>query len=145
VFTVSHTVDIEAPAHRVWDVLTDTAAYPEWNPFIVEASGDLVAGSRLAVTIVPPGRRRQRFTPTVTAIEPEQRLAWLGRLLLPGVLDGEHSFELDALGPGSTRLRQSEQFSGVLVPVLRGLLRSTEAGFAAMNRALAARAEAATV
>ncbi|XRQ16225.1 SRPBCC domain-containing protein, partial [Actinomadura welshii] len=77
-------------------------------------------------------------------VEPERRLAWLGRLFIPGIFDGAHSFELEALTPGSTRFIQSERFSGVLVPLLRGLLRSTEAGFAAMNTALAARAEGKT-
>ncbi|TDB94154.1 SRPBCC domain-containing protein [Actinomadura sp. 7K534] len=142
--TVSHIVEINAPVSRVWAVLTDTAAYPEWNPFMIELDGSLVPGSRLAVTIAPPGAKRQRFTPTVTAVEPERRLAWLGRLFIPGIFDGAHSFELEALTPGSTRFIQSERFSGVLVPLLRGLLRSTEAGFAAMNTALAARAEGKT-
>ncbi|MDG4798915.1 SRPBCC domain-containing protein [Micromonospora sp. WMMD1082] len=140
--TVSHTIDIDAPASRVWAILTDTAAYPEWNPFMIALDGDLVPGSRLSVTIAPPGAKRQRFTPTVTAVEPERRLAWLGRLLIPGIFDGAHSFELEALSLASTRFTQSERFSGVLVPMVRGLLRSTEAGFAEMNSALAARAEA---
>lgn len=138
---VSHTIDIDAPANRVWAILTDTAAYPEWNPFITKLNGSLDPGSRLDVTIVPPGAKQQRFAPTVTAVEPERRLAWLGRLLIPGIFDGAHTFELEALTTESTRFTQSERFSGLLVPILRGLLRTTETGFAAMNTALAERAE----
>ena len=29
-------IEIEAPAVRVWQVLTDFAACPEWNPLYVE-------------------------------------------------------------------------------------------------------------
>jgi uncharacterized protein YndB with AHSA1/START domain len=38
---------IDAPAERVWEVLADLASYPEWNPRIRRASGELRAGSRL--------------------------------------------------------------------------------------------------
>jgi uncharacterized protein YndB with AHSA1/START domain len=38
-------VDIQASPERVWEVLTDFAAYPEWNPFIVQASGAVAPGS----------------------------------------------------------------------------------------------------
>ncbi|OLS99908.1 hypothetical protein BJF90_37470 [Pseudonocardia sp. CNS-004] len=137
---VSHTIDIDAPANRVWAILTDTAAYSEWNTFIPKLDGSLEPGSRLDVTIAPPGAKQQRFAPTVTAVVPERRLAWLGRLLIPGIFDGAHTFELDALTTESTRFTQSERFSGLIVPILRRLLRTTEAGFAAMNTALAERA-----
>ncbi|MDG9674080.1 SRPBCC domain-containing protein [Micromonospora sp. DH14] len=140
--TISHTIDIAAPADRVWAILTDVGAYPEWNPFITSLDGSLTRGSRLAVTIALPGAEPRRFRPTVTAVEPERRLAWLGRLLVPGIFDGAHSFDIEPLTSGSSRFTQSERFSGLLVMMLPGMLRSTESGFAAMNRALAARAEA---
>ncbi|MBI4544746.1 MAG: SRPBCC family protein [Gemmatimonadetes bacterium] len=37
-------IDIEASAERVWQVLTDFAAYPEWNPFMRSISGTLEQG-----------------------------------------------------------------------------------------------------
>lgn len=138
--TISHSIEISAPSSRVWEILTDTADYPSWNPFMTELIGTLHVGSRLAVTIEPPGARKQRFTPTVTTVEPERRLAWQGRLLVPGLFDGAHSFALEPLGATSTWFTQSERFTGLLVPPLRGMLRATEAGFAEMNDALAARA-----
>jgi uncharacterized protein YndB with AHSA1/START domain len=53
-------VEIEAPPERVWAVVTDFAAYPEWNPFIGRISGDLQEGARLEVRIEPPPWRRPR-------------------------------------------------------------------------------------
>lgn len=84
------------------------------------------------------------FRPTITAVEAERRLEWLGRLLVPGVFDGRHSFQLEDLGQGRTRLTQAESFSGALAGLTGKTLERTQAGFEAMNQALRLRAEAAT-
>jgi hypothetical protein len=133
--------DIAAPVQTVWDELSAVAKYAEWNPFITTIQGELVAGSRLEVRIVPPGGRPMTFRPTVTEVEEWKRLEWLGRLVLPGVFDGRHSFLLEDVGDGSTRLTQTEEFSGVLVPFTGTILERTHAGFEAMNEALRLRAE----
>ena len=84
------------------------------------------------------------FRPTITEVMPGRRLEWLGRFLFPGLVDGRHSFVLEALDERRTRLTQAEEFSGVLVPVMGSMLERTRAGFMAMNVALQLRAEAAT-
>jgi hypothetical protein len=134
-------VDIGAPAERVWDVLTDLGAYPEWNPFIRHASGELREGGRLEVVIQPPGRRATTFRPVVVKFERGRELRWLGRLLFRGLFDGEHIHRLEPVGEGRTRYVQSERLSGVLVGVLGRQLDDTQRGFEAMNEALKARAE----
>ena len=83
------------------------------------------------------------FKPTVIRAAPGRELRWLGRLFLPGIFGGEHSFEMSPLGEGRTRFVQREKFSGLLVPFLwNGLATSTRRGFEAMNTALKERAEA---
>lgn len=136
--------DIAAPVETVWAELSAVSKYREWNPFITSFRGDLVPGSRLELRIEPPGGRAMTFRPTVTHVEPGRRLEWLGRLLVPGVFDGRHSFELEALPGGRTRLTQTEEFSGVLVPFFGSVLERTRAGFEAMNGALRERVERAS-
>jgi hypothetical protein len=134
-------IDIAAPPAAVWDVLTDFESFPEWNPFIRRIEGVLAPRARLLVRIQPPGGRAMSFRPTVLRLEPERELAWRGRTLLPGLFDGEHLLALDPLGAG-VRFRHSENFSGVLVPLLRRSLETTtRRGFEAMNAALKARVE----
>jgi hypothetical protein len=134
-------VEIDAPPARVWAVLTDFAAYPEWNPFIRRISGELHAGAKLEVRITPPRGRAMTFKPTVRAVEANRELRWLGRLLLPGIFDGEHSLRIEPLDGGRSRFVQAERFSGLLVWLVKGTLAKTEAGFEQMNAALKARVE----
>jgi hypothetical protein len=138
-------IEINAPAERVWHVLTDFAAYPEWNPFVRRAEGEIRAGGRLRVLIQPPGGKAMSFRPMVLVAEPNQQLRWLGRLWMPGLFDGEHSFSIDPLGERRVRFSQHEQFGGLLVPLLSRMLDGqVRPGFDEMNRALKLRAESAT-
>jgi hypothetical protein len=83
------------------------------------------------------------FRPTVLEADPRKRLRWIGRVLVPGVFDGEHSFTIEPLGEGRVRVVQQEHFSGLLVPLLaRSLDRRTLPAFEQMNQALKRRAEA---
>jgi hypothetical protein len=141
--TIQAVTEIAAPADTVWAELAAVSTYAEWNPFITALEGELVAGSRLEVRIVPPGGRAMTFRPTIIEVEEGKRLEWLGRLLVPGVFDGRHSFQLEDLGEGRTRLTQAEEFSGFLVPLTGKTLERTRAGFEALNEALRLRAESA--
>ncbi|MGY1736207.1 SRPBCC family protein [Geodermatophilus sp. SYSU D00684] len=138
---LSTAIEIDAPPERVWAELTDLGAYPEWNPFIVRAEGDVVPGARLSLRMQPVGGRVLTIRPRLREVAPARELRWLGRLGVPGLFDGEHAFRLEPAGAG-TRLVQEETFRGVLVPLLaRSLRRSTLPAFEAMNRALKERAE----
>ena len=134
-------VDIQAGPDRVWAVLTDLAAYPEWNPFIVRAEGAVGPGRRLTLTMQPVGGRAMTLRPRLVDVAADRVLRWRGRLGLPGLVDAEHTFGLQPQS-GGTRLVQSETFRGILVPfVAASLDRSTLPAFVAMNEALKRRAE----
>jgi hypothetical protein len=137
-------LDIDAAPEAVWAVLGDLPSYSEWNPFIRQARGTVAAGERLALELQPTRGRAMRFRPTVRVAEPDRELRWVGRLLLPGLFDGEHRFTLEPVA-GGTRLVQEERFTGLLVPFLaRSLRRGTLPGFELMNEALKQRVEART-
>ena len=134
-------VEIDAPPERVWRVLTDFGAYPEWNPFIRSIEGETRVSSQLKIRIEPPGARGMTFRPTVRAAEPARELRWLGRLLVPRLVDGEHRLALEPLEGGRSKFIQSERVSGLLVGLLGGTLAATERGFEQMNEALKRRLE----
>ena len=141
------TIDIAAAPERVWQILTDFAAYPTWNPSM-RPSGLPRTGERLQlVTLKPSGERGLVFRPTVLAAEPGRELRWLGRLIVPGLFDGEHVFLIEPLGPDRVRFTQREHFTGLLVPLFArmSLYADTRRDFIATNEALKARAEAPSV
>ena len=135
-------IEINSPAQCVWEVLTDFASYPQWNPFIRRASGVPRTGERLEVRIEPSGARGMTFRPKVLNAEANRELRWLGHLLVPGLFDGEHSFTIQPLGENRVRFVQREAFKGLLVPLFgRSLDSNTQRGFEEMNRALKERTE----
>lgn len=138
--SISATVDIAASPDKVWAILTDLNAYPEWNPFIRSASGELTEGATLSLRMVPAEGRAMSFRPQVLDAKHGVLLRWTGRLIMPGLFDGTHQFALENTG-GNTHLTQSETFRGILVPLLGGTITRTESDFRALNEALKRRAE----
>src|SRR5258708_24893506 len=139
---ISAAVDIAATPQQVWAVLADLDSYPQWNPFIRSASGQLAEGATLTLRMVPAQGRAMTFRPRVLAVQPGRLLRWIGRLVLPGIFDGTHQFALEDLG-GHTRLTQSETFRGVPIPFTCQTITHTEEDFHALNQALKQRAEGA--
>lgn len=135
-------IEIKASAERVWQLLTDFAHFPQWNPFIRRASGNVKLGERLDVYMQPSGANGMTFRPTVLNAEPNRELRWIGHLLIPGLFDGEHIFNIESLGTNRVRFVQREIFTGLLVPLFaKQLDTDTQRGFEEMNRALKIRAE----
>ena len=133
---------IQATPATVWGILTDFERYSSWNPFIKSISGKAQQNERLIARIEPPGSSGMTFKPRLLVVKVNQELRWLGHLIMPGLFDGEHIFELYENTDGSTTFVQRELFTGILVPLFKNMLdQNTLAGFTAMNRALKERAE----
>jgi len=139
-------IEIAAPARQVWAILTDFAGYPQWNPFIRQARGNLREGERLKALMQPSGARGMTFSPTILHVEADRELRWIGHLFVPGLFDGEHIFTIEPRGRGRVLFTQREIFTGLLVPLFARMLDTdTRRGFEEMNKALKARAEESAV
>ena len=138
-------IDIAGPPWRVWRVLTDLAAYPAWNPVVTRAEGLAEAGARLRVRVELPGRSAVHLEPTVVAVETGRRFRCRCRpLRLPGLLDGEHEYEVERLAEGrAARLRHRVRLSGLLAPLagLGGLADAIRRALEAVDAAVKARVE----
>ena len=122
--TIDTTVDIDASKQAVWDVLTDFAAYGEWNPFL-RIEGTAEVGTKLVVLVATPC----------------EELRWIGKLGFRGIVDGEHFFILTTNEDGTTHLEHGERFSGALVALARGDSAKNDTGYEAFSQALKQRVE----
>ena len=128
---------IHAAPEKVWNILTDFKNYARWNPFITSIHGEAKAGNLITVSIVPPGKKGIKLRPKVLVVAKNIEFRWKGRLIIPGLFDGEHIFELIDNKNGSTTFIQRELFAGILVPFLTKMLdNNTVNGFKRMNQAL---------
>ncbi|MEM9297982.1 MAG: SRPBCC domain-containing protein [Bacteroidota bacterium] len=135
-------VDINAPASKIWSILMDFDRYPEWNPFIISIRGKAHLRERLDVTVQPTGSKPMRFQPKVTLFKKDHQFGWMGNLLVVGLFDGHHIFEIHQKEEGGCTFVHREQFSGLLVPLFwKKLDTQTRAGFEAMNSVLKELAE----
>lgn len=143
-------IEINAPANIVYDILTDFDSYSEWNTFMVKSAKDtdeLKPGTVLTNTM-KPGSSEMVFTPTVTKVEQDKELEWLGTLGCRGIFDGCHGFQIEPLSDDKTAVRfiQSEEFYGCLIITCYCckdcmIMNDTKAGFIRMNEEIKQRAE----
>jgi hypothetical protein len=135
-FTIS--IDINAPAARVYDVMIDIDRWHEWTPSITSIR-------RLDGTAFEVDKRalikQPKFPPamwTLSRIEPGRRFEWVNKA--PGLkVTGHHSVEPTAMGSRATlALSYEGLFGGLLARMTEGITRR----YIAMEAAgLKARAE----
>lgn len=134
---LTSSIQIRASKQKIWDILMDFEKYPEWNPFIKKLIGNVQVGNRIEVKL-----QNMTFKPTVLILDKQKEFKWLGHFCFKGLFDGEHRFLLTDNGEGTVLFEQSEQFSGLLVPLFASSLdKDTQSGFEQMNEALKKRAE----
>jgi hypothetical protein len=138
---LSSEIAIDAPSELVWQVIVDFDSYPDWNPVEIEAKGQAVVGAAFEHTGKLPGRKPRTFKARIIEATPPRALAWKGHIVVPGLFDVRHHFEIDPLDDDRSRLRQYEYFSGLLIPFMRGVLHDTQAAFELANKAIKQRAE----
>jgi hypothetical protein len=135
-------IEINSYPESVWRILIDFAAYDQWNPFINKIIGAPTEGSKIDLYIETPSGKNRKYSPRITRVEEGRELRWFGKSSLPGFLNAEHIFTIEALQPERVRFIQRELFDGLLTRVFgKGVDTDIRQGFQDMNDALKKRAE----
>ena len=115
------TIDIAAPPHRVWEVMSDMERWHEWTPSVTSIkrrdAGPFAVGSRLVI-------RQPKFPPAfwkVTAIEPGR--SFTSESIGPGFrVVAHHSVEPTVSGSKATlSLELRGPLGGVFGRMTRGI------------------------
>ena len=105
---------IAAPPQAVWDLLSDTSTYADWNPAVVRISGTIAEGNTVSlVSIVNPKRT---FKLNVTAVEPPHRMVWSDGMPF-GLFKGERTYLVEPDGAGSV-FSMTEVYTGPLAGLI---------------------------
>ena len=135
-------ITIQADSQKVWDFFNHFENFPEWNPFIHSILGKVSIGNIIEIKLTPPDAQAMVFKPKVLNIVPKREIRWKGRLMIPGLFDGEHIFEFIGHPGHATTFIQREIFTGILVPFLKRMLDdNTKRGFELMNQKLKEKCE----
>ncbi|MGI9529536.1 MAG: SRPBCC family protein [Acidimicrobiia bacterium] len=112
--TYSVTRTIEAPADRLWALLTNASGYTDWNPTIVSLDGAIEDGSTIAlVSTLNPNRT---FKLKVSDVNAPRSMVWSDGMPL-GLFKGVRTFTLDE-EDGVTTFGMEEIHSGLLEPLI---------------------------
>jgi hypothetical protein len=129
-------IEIASEPEAVWDVLTDFAAWPSWNPDVKSMSfeGGLAEGAEFRWKAGPG-----TISSTVRRVDRPRLIGWTGKTL---GMSAVHVYRLEPRGRG-TLVTTEESFDGLIArlarrPLRRMLTASLEAGL----RALKTRVEA---
>ncbi len=116
---IEHTIEIDAPVSRVWEVTLDVESWPRYTPTInsVELldTGPLTVGS--GARIKQPGQTAKVWT--VTRLDDERTFAWSTRAL-GTTMTGIH--EMRPCNGGTVNVLAVE-IRGRFAPLVGGLLR----------------------
>jgi hypothetical protein len=107
-------IRINAPPERVWAVLTDFAAYPGWNPYLVrvDRADAILTVHAVMIEGQPP---LVQNVDLIGMAYPE--MVWHGGLPDRSRFAGDHRFRVEAQA-NETRFRHFEHFTGSDAPAL---------------------------
>ncbi len=140
----SVTVEIEAPACDVWDVVLDFAHYPEWNPYTVAAATTLEIGGPIDLTLPNPDGSDAPFTTRefIRIVEPPHHLRYDSGDEHVGVV-GVRDQWICELAPDRCSYYTTDTLSGEHAELAIQLTGDwMQSGFDSVAHALKARAEA---
>ena len=110
----TETVEIDAPASVVWEVLTDLPRYGEWNPFCVEAESTLEIGAPMKMLLnsyTSPGQQYPNVE-YVCAVVPERLLSWELPHTEAMPYPARRDQVIEAMGPDRCRYFSTDAFFG---------------------------------
>lgn len=134
--SVNHEIVISKSPEKVWQVLTDTDKYKEWNPVMELLEGKIIEGNRVKYRFTQDENNVSDIPSKVKKIIPNKLLNQGGGL--PIVISFDHKYILENKGEG-TKLTIHEVYRGIYVNFWNP--KPVESAYQRLNKAIKTRAE----
>jgi hypothetical protein len=139
---LEHRLGIKAPAHLVWEIISDLSTWRDWNPLYPQAKGVIGFGERLTLEVSIEGMAPRTIQPTILDWAPDEAIHWK-LSAMGGLVTSIRYLEIEKMHDEGCIFSNGELFDGLLGPsVAKRLKWKIRAGFAALGEALRDRAEA---
>jgi S-(hydroxymethyl)glutathione synthase len=148
-------IEINAPAHIVWNILDDTNYYHEWNSTVLSMVGKTTLGQKLALKFSPADKVLNIHV-RISRLVALREFRWGGKLperifqpnffekrVFPLLLVGDHALIVEPKGEDRCRFIHTEDFGGLISTLLwKKIGPENSKAYNKMNAELKARAEA---
>ncbi|CAH0991650.1 hypothetical protein SIN8267_01760 [Sinobacterium norvegicum] len=137
---INHQIDIDTTTETVWQVITDTKKYGEWNPFVVACHSTLAVGSpiNMKVRVMPFFAQPQKET--ILEHLPGEALSYGIKMPL-GMLSSHRRHWVTETEPGKACYVSTFKLEGWLSPLVKLFVGGQlQRGFNEMSAAIGQRA-----
>jgi len=134
----SASTTINASPEAVWEILSNSGGYPDWDTSMDHIEGKLALGEKVTFHTRVSS---QAFPVTVTTFEPGRKMVLTGGMPL-GLFKSERTHTLTPTPEGNTDFHTEEIFSGLLLPVFGKNIPDLTENFQNFAAALKRQAEA---
>lgn len=136
-----HCIGINAPADKVWQLVSDFDGWERWNPLYVQTSGEVKVGETVHFTVSLEGMKPQKGSATVTAVNAPELLEYRTSAF-GGLVKATRYIEIRTLGADRCTVLNGEHMGGLLGPLIYlAVGEKVRLGMKGMNEALKALAE----
>ena len=110
-------INIKATADKVWAIMTNAADFPRWNSTVKSIEGRIASGETIKlVAVISPTRT---FNLNIIEFIPEKKMVWSdGNAMFKGV----RTYTVTPKPDGSTDFTMSEEYTGLMMPMIAGSL-----------------------
>jgi hypothetical protein len=109
---------IDASPERIWGLLTDATGFPRWNSTVTRIEGNIAAGQTLKIQV--PSAPGRVFKPKVSGVEAGRTMTWSDGMA--PMFKGVRVFKLTPNADGTTDFFMREEYSGLMLPMIKGSL-----------------------
>lgn len=111
-------INISASPETIWELLSDTSKISDWNSTIISLSGEIALNQ--TINLKSTAAPERTFNLKVTTLNAPHKMVWEDGVA--PMFKGVRTYTLTANDDGTTDFAMRENFSGVMLPMIKSSL-----------------------